>query len=232
MFLSHRVVRPDQSGYGRILGQAMFNSKRLYAAIVTLGLDHEDIVVAPAQRLPAEREHPHDEKALREQLRFIHDRIVVKSNEQILADPEAMKLLAEMGSDQIIIGYAFNARIDGKPNTSLDKANRLNRRIVEILNVAPAKAGAKGLVAPNDQPDVILSGSAFERELYKNHYLAPLLARLGVQDDPRIDAVDYLVSCTMDPWVTDTSEGDFIGKVLRPAVAAGVRKAIAEIFHK
>ena len=36
VWLAHRVIRPDRSGYGRILGQCMWTSKRLFCRLATL----------------------------------------------------------------------------------------------------------------------------------------------------------------------------------------------------
>ncbi|MEU7094666.1 pyridoxal phosphate-dependent decarboxylase family protein [Kitasatospora aureofaciens] len=229
VYLSHRVITTDQHGYGKILGQALFNSKRLYAAFVTLGLDHPDLLVAPLQRLPVERERPGDARALREQLRFILDRIVCKSNEEIRTDPEARELLAELGSDQVVIAYAFNAVRQGQPNPDLAKANRINRLIAEKLGVAPTVPAARNTPASPQRPDLIVSGSALEPGLYGGVYMRRVADRLGLQGDPSGTPIRHLVSCTLDPWLTDTERGDFI-PVLREALAEGARAAIREVF--
>ncbi|HEV7517628.1 MAG TPA: pyridoxal-dependent decarboxylase, partial [Thermoanaerobaculia bacterium] len=54
VYLSHRVIRPDQSGYGQILGKSFWSSKRLYAALITMASEKDDFIVVPFQRLPAE----------------------------------------------------------------------------------------------------------------------------------------------------------------------------------
>ncbi|MGW2370961.1 hypothetical protein [Kitasatospora sp. NPDC001683] len=53
--------------------------------------------------------------------------------------------------------------------------------------------------------------------------------RLGLRGDPGETPISHLVSCTLDPWLTDTERGDFI-PVLREALAEGVRAAIREVF--
>ncbi|HLB38807.1 MAG TPA: pyridoxal-dependent decarboxylase, partial [Gemmatimonadales bacterium] len=52
VYLSHRVIRADRSGYGRLLGKCAFNSARFYAALVTLATDDDPFIVVPFQRLP------------------------------------------------------------------------------------------------------------------------------------------------------------------------------------
>ncbi|MGA5822009.1 hypothetical protein ACPC54_29600 [Kitasatospora sp. NPDC094028] len=60
-------------------------------------------------------------------------------------------------------------------------------------------------------------------------YLRRVAGRLGIHADPGGTPISYLVSCTMDPWLTDTERGDFI-PVLREALAEGARAAIGDVF--
>ena len=53
VYLSHRVIRTDQSGYGKILGKCFWSSKRLYAAMITMANEHDDFIIVPFQQLPA-----------------------------------------------------------------------------------------------------------------------------------------------------------------------------------
>jgi glutamate/tyrosine decarboxylase-like PLP-dependent enzyme len=127
VYLSHKVIRPTKSGYGRIHGQALFSCKRLYARLVSMAFRF--VVVVPVPRLPAER-NGEDTAA---QLQFIRERIDRRSNEEILADPEALSLLQELGPDLNILAYAFNFRdLDGRLNTDLARTNRLNRRLYDV----------------------------------------------------------------------------------------------------
>lgn len=224
VWLSHRVVPPDRGGHGRLLGRALFNSRRLYAAIATLGVDHEDILVVPGVRLPAERDAPGDATALREQSEFILERIVERSNDQVMRDPEARDLLARLGSDQIACGYVVNLVEGGTPQPSLRRANALNTALAARLGMRPVDGPLPGLPAPEDRPPLFLHGSHFAREEYGPAYVGRLIDRLGVDDDPEVGAIDYVISCTMNPWVSETEVGDFI-----PALRAALADAIREV---
>jgi glutamate/tyrosine decarboxylase-like PLP-dependent enzyme len=224
VYLSHRVISTDRSGYGKLLGKALFNSKRLYAAIVTMAGDDDPFVIVPCQRLPAERTHPGNEARLQEQLAFIRGRIVPKSNEELLADPEAMDLLMELGSDQIIIAYAFNFTRNGIPNPSLEAMNDLNQRIFHALNIEPAEA-VRARPAKK-MPPLLVTASKFEPAVYSADFLRRMRTRLGVEDG-RTQAIDYLISTTMDPWVTDTENGDFI-----PVLIEALRNTVTNLIHK
>ncbi|GAA2986151.1 pyridoxal phosphate-dependent decarboxylase family protein [Kitasatospora sp. NPDC127116] len=214
VYLSHRVIRTDAAGYGRILGQALFNSKRLYAAVRTMARPDDPFTVTTVQRLPAERAAHPGAQGVEEQLDFIRRRIVPWSNEKLLEDDEAMALLKELGSDQIIIGYAFNPVIDGRPNTVLQKANDLNDLIYSRLSIRPSATEPR-VPAPEEMPPLILTGSEFDPAVYGQDFVGDFRARLGVtaHEDDRLP-VRYLISTTMDPWVTDTATGDFIPHIV------------------
>ncbi len=56
VWLAHRVIRPDRSGYGRILGQCMWTSKRLFCRLHTL--DDPRFRITMFNQTPAERAAP------------------------------------------------------------------------------------------------------------------------------------------------------------------------------
>lgn len=223
VYLSHRVIAPDQRGYGRILGQSMFNSKRLYSAIVTMEQENDPFIVVPCQRLPAEKKYPGDKKKIREDLRRIRDEIVDADNEDIYNNKNLLPFFRELGSDQIIIAYVFNFYEDdnkARLNKSVKKMNKLNSRIFSKLSMSPASAVK---CPPDDQsPPLIVTGSKFEPKIYKNEYMTRLRMQLGVEGDPD-EPIEYLISTTMDPWMTDTSEGNFI-----PSLVDALRKTVVD----
>jgi glutamate/tyrosine decarboxylase-like PLP-dependent enzyme len=117
VYLSHRLIRPNRSGYGKLLEKCMWNSKRLYAALSTMAGEDDPFTVTTFQRLPAERAGEPDVN-VREQLDFIRRRIVPTSNAELVNDEDAMALMKELGSDQVIVAYTFNFRTDGCVNTT------------------------------------------------------------------------------------------------------------------
>jgi glutamate/tyrosine decarboxylase-like PLP-dependent enzyme len=228
VYLSHRVIAPDQRGYGRILGQSLFNSKRLYSAIVTMAGDKDPFIVVPCQRLPAEKKYPGDREKIREELERIHTQIVGVKNEDIYNNPELLQFFRELGSDQIIIAYVFNFYEDDERkrlNKNVKRMNDLNRRIFQTLSLHPADAVKCPPEGP--PPHLIVTASQFEPKIYKEEYLTRLREQLGVDGDPD-EPIEYLISTTMDPWVTDTSKGNFIPQLI-DALRATVRTEIDKI---
>ncbi|MGK5534086.1 pyridoxal phosphate-dependent decarboxylase family protein [Streptomyces sp. URMC 129] len=247
VYLSHRVIRGDRTGYGRILGQSLFNSKRLYAGIVTMNRPAAPAAgpapapayeVVPVQWLPAEK----NGGDLRAQLDFIRDRVVRRSNRELVADEEAMRLFAELGSDQIVIGYAFNPYVDGRLNRDVALANAVNQEIHDRLSIVPARepAGAAGdRAAPPfapGMPPMILMGSVFDPAVYGDEFVRGLARRMGL-DVPGatapggLPALRYLISTTMNPWMSDTAAGDFTPELIR-ILDATARAAIGHVLAR
>jgi hypothetical protein len=221
VYLSHKVIRPTKSGYGRIHGQALFSCKRLYARLVTMSFRY--VVVVPVPRLPAERSG----EDVTAQLKFIRERIDRRSNEEILADPEALSLLQELGPDQNILAYAFNFRhLDGHLNTDLALTNRLNRRLYDVLSVKPGEDiyGCRLMLSTTD-----LAGRD-----YGDEFIQAYKQRLGVGDSPG-DTITVLRSTVMDPWLTETAKGSFLDVIeeeLRSALAKALSgDALLQVFE-
>jgi hypothetical protein len=219
VYLSHRVIRPDQTGYGKILGRTLFNSKRLYAALVTLPRADDPFVIEPIQRLPAVR-RGEPEEAVRAELRRIREEIVERSNEEILADDETMALFRELGSDQNIVSYAFNALVEGERNEDVAALNALNTAVFEELSLGRD---------PGRTPEtkMFVTSSAADPAVYGERFVEEFRRRLGVTGSAATP-ITFLISTTMDPWLTDTASGDFIPTlmdVMRQAVLKAVERA-------
>ena len=222
-WLAHKVIPPTQDGYGKILGQCMWTSNRLYCRLLTLKDRHKkdryEIVVL--QRLPAERKGQSAAK-VKAQRKFIKDNFVHCTNKALLAlldrDPNAKQLFRDIGSDQVILGYTFNFyEKSGHLNTDAQKLKDLNDRIFEIcsITVPPANLNSKNL---------ILNSSTFDEQSYGKPFLDNYCRRLGVVNPGNVP-IPFLISTTMDPWTTDTPGGDFL-QVVEDALRDAVNQAI------
>ena len=222
VYLSHKVISTDQSGYGKILGRTLFNSKRLYSALVTLPEDDDPFVIETIQRLPAVRAGEPPAK-VQAQLEKIRTQIAERTNDEILADAATMKLFRELGSDQNIVSYAFNFLVDGGRNQDVAKLNALNNAIYTKLSL-----GAD----PEKVPDtkMFVTSSDLDPAVYGTEIVEDFRGRLGVTGSPDTP-IAFLISTTMDPWLTDTAAGNFIPtlmQVLRGAVLAAVAEVLPE----
>jgi glutamate/tyrosine decarboxylase-like PLP-dependent enzyme len=216
VYLSHRVIRPTRSGYGKIIGEALFSCRKLYARLLSMDLPQQRLKAIPVPRLPTERQGG-DGSADRKRIADLIDR---QSGAQIRENSAALALLKEIGPDQNILAYAFNFYDrEGVLNTDLEMANRLNRAIYDHLSIKPGDDiyGHPMIVSTTDL-DAAAYGPAFIED-YKR--------RLGVTGSTGT-SVTVLRSVVMDPWVSDTSAGSFID-ILEAEIRKAATAALAAI---
>jgi glutamate/tyrosine decarboxylase-like PLP-dependent enzyme len=213
VWLAHRVIRPDRSGYGRILGQCMWTSKRLFCRLHTL--DDPRFRITMFNQTPAERlRRPDDElQAEREAIRRFVDIDNAGLDAMLHADPAAKTLFTSLGSDQVILAFSLNFRMaDGRMNNDLALANAFNDRVFNHCSLIEPRADVSDL-------ELILTSSRYEPGVYGHHFVDAFCRRLGVTPHAAL-GVDFLISTTMDPWTTETEGGDFL-----VTIEAALRKA-------
>lgn len=220
VYLAHRVIRPDKTGYGKILSQCVWTSKRMYCRLATM---QDRDPVQPSrfrtvvfQMLPAEIAGLGPDAVQREQ--DLVKSFVGLSNDDLLAklrsDRDAAKLFREIGSDQVILTYALNFRdpATGEWNTDPEKCRKLNNGIYNACSIVDRNESL-------DELDLILTGSEFDAASYGPDFVRHFSNRLGLVN-PNAERLSFLISTTMNPWTTDTSQGDFLA-----VVEAALRKA-------
>ena len=215
VWLAHRVIRPDRSGYGRILGQCMWTSKRLFCRLATL--DDPRLTVTLFNMTPAERAGGRAEEIAAERVairRFVD--LDNRALRDLLEQDEAARdLFTALGSDQVILAFALNFKhASGHLNHDLDRANALNDAVFARCSMIEPRECLDGL-------DLLLTSSRFEPAVYGRNFVDTFCRRLGVA--PRRDAggVNFLISTTMDPWTTETNGGDFLATIVQALVRAG-----------
>lgn len=106
----------------------------MYCHWATMSLDHHDLLVVPFRPLPSELGPNHDLRTVNEERRYIRDHILNRTKQELVSDPKARALMHNLGSDLVVNAYACNFRVDGKVNTDVCEANRLNSRISKKLS--------------------------------------------------------------------------------------------------
>ncbi|AUX42264.1 decarboxylase [Sorangium cellulosum] len=223
VFLAHKVIRPNEVGYGSIHRKALFNCRRVYARLLCMARPEDNFVVVPVPRLPAEITGG-DVAA---QIQFIRERIDRRDTDALLADDEAMRLLAELGPDLNILTYAFNLKHpDGRMNRSLAQANRLNKAVYEVLSLKPGED-------PSGHP-LIVTTTDFEDVHYGAVFMESYKHRLGVEGPGH--AITVLRSTVMNPWLTDFGDDTFLDMVereFRRAISRAMfRDSMAQVFEE
>ncbi len=210
VYLSHRCIPPSRQGYGRIIEQATWRCKLFYARLLTMARPEDPFIVVPLMRLPASE----SQEAIEAQLRLIGERIDRRPMAEILADHEAMTLLAELGPDLNILAYAFNFKtMRESVNSNLALANRLNQTLYQRFSIKPHD----DIYGYN----LIVSTTELDAAHYGSDFIADYKRRLGVQESPG-ERVTVLRSVIMDPWsmastgsaFLDLIEGEFRSALL------------------
>lgn len=221
VYLSHAVVPPDQRGYGKILGRALYNCKLFHARLLTMNTVASDFVVVPGPRFKLSDSLKRKYGGEKQALEFLRQQIQGMRQEQLLSasGEEELELLRETGADLNILTYAFNFKTEKGLNTSLEEANTFNRKIYERLGV---KADGRDIYGYR----LLVSTTDFIEEDYGKKFFDDYKTRLlgsgaasGRGEEGRITV---LRSVIMDPWITEDLQGrpflDTIIEELRAAV--------------
>lgn len=207
VYFSHKIIRPNTDGYGKISGRCFFNAKRFYAALVCLNIENLPFFIVTLVPIPAIQQGK-DPSEIQKQYEFIRDRIVNKSNEELMQDTEAFSLFKELGGDQTIISYTFSYYdLNKKPISDMKKINDFNDLVYQTFSFSAPPGRAEHV------PEIVVTSSSFTRENYGNKLLDNLRFRLGVTngyDDP----VNFIISTIMNPWLSETVKGSFIPELI------------------
>lgn len=133
--------------------------------------------------------------------KFIRDHIIGKSNEALVADKEAMKMLRDLGSDLNINVFACNFRLGGVANDDVEEANYLNNAVFKRLSITTP------FIKSTEIP-MFLSATTFKAAEY-GVCLDDFKARLGLE---RTSGQDLFVlrNVVMSPFQT---AGNFVEKI-------------------
>lgn len=204
VYFSHKVIRPNMSGYGKISGECFFNAKRFYAALVCLNIQNLPFFVVPLIPIPAIQQNLPAPQVL-QQYQFIRDRIVNVSNQQLINDPEAFALFKELGGDQTIITYMYNDyNADRTPNGNMQSINDFNNAIYTAFSFKPYEKHT-------EETPIVVTSSQFTRINNGNVLMDDLRKRLGVNgNDGYNDPINFIISTIMNPWLSNTVNGSFI----------------------
>ncbi len=223
VWMAHKVIPLDNSGYGLLLGECSFSAKRYYCQWITLGNPSEgdDFEIRMLAKLPDRISKADGSLSLvgeGEILKFIRTHIIGKTNEDIDKDADAMYVLSELGTDVLINAFMVNYKTeDGEWNHDADKLNQLNQKLFDKFSISDSETAEK------DKVDYILMMTTLE----KDAYAAPLKAlkdAWGI-DFNGTDGVNCLVNTIMNPWTTTEGFIDTISKVFKE----GIEECVAQM---
>jgi hypothetical protein len=186
-YLHHSVLGLNESGHGALLGQVSFTCRRFGAHWAAMSDETTDFIVVPF--------NPLEDESYKE---IIRTRIIPKSNEEIVQDEEAYKVLCTLASDLNINAFACNFRINGEVNDDVEEANYLNKRVFDRLS----------LTTPREDPMAIplfLSSTIFAQADYQE-CVRHFQSRIGLETDSMQDLF-VLRNVVMSPF---QAAGNFV----------------------
>ena len=238
VYLSHRVIPLNTRGYGRILGRCLFNSKRFYAALVSMAID-DDFNITILQRLPSEKQGKSEEEILAQKLYLKNTIVPCRTDELIeqvfgLPEPatedqkEALETFQSIGSDLSILTYAFNFKTVKGWNRDLGQMNLLNTTIFNKLSLHPPKDGKLPDIEKIPDTEMFVTGSELVPHIHGKTLINDICRRAGV-DTASDTGVNMLISTTQNPWLSSTSGDRDMIETLIEVLRKTVRESIIDI---
>ncbi|MEZ6041703.1 MAG: pyridoxal-dependent decarboxylase [Planctomycetaceae bacterium] len=199
VWLSHAVIRPSVSGYGKLLNAALLNAKLFTMRLWLMARPEDCFVVTPLAPLPRATEG----SDAMEQLRKIQ--VIVRSrgireflNSATAAD---LRFFNELGPDQQIVDYTFNFRRgDGTLNKCLADMNSMNAKIYDALHVQEGR--------DVNQYDLLITQTEMSVSDYGDAFIQSYLDRMKItRPEPGNCQIYVNRSVVMDPWIDSTPSG-------------------------
>lgn len=226
VYLSHRVIRTDRSGYGDLLARCLFNAKRFYAMLVCL--EGPDFTVTPFQKLPAETVPGATAADIATQKRrILHDILPLRDRDLVEAlreDADLFALFRDMGPDLTITTYAFNPVSADGPNCDPGLMNEMNDLIFRRLSLQSFKGG----VVPTTP--MFVTSSDFDPAQYGQALVSDFAARAGVQPQDGLP-MSFLISTTQNPWLSEAGGGQVL-KTLRDVLSDTASSAAQAVMAR
>jgi hypothetical protein len=225
VFMSHRILRPDRSGYGNLIQGAIFNAKLFFIHLLRIGEEYKREQIDFKPYVLREKQVPNKfwENGLVKKFmnREISDEDFIKNFLRDISLKENLNLFRSLGPDQSTLAYAFNWR----GNTSLTMANKLNDSIFHKLYPDPKD----GKPISIDKFDMFITRTTFSHREYGDTFVKDFAKGLGISFDHMADKITCLRSVVMDPWIINTLKNskdfDFIGSTLIPALIGAVESS-------
>jgi hypothetical protein len=196
VWLSHAVLPPSVSGYGKLIRHVMYNTKLLYLRMRHLTGDHFRTTVLAREMEPGSGAI----EDLATQVAGAEEGVLFAES---ITDQQE-EVLREVGPDMNMVDYVFNFKwADGTWNTDLHALNEFNVAIYDKFHVKEGTIGAGRVVAFGERGDdypLIISQTELAVADYGETLLVDFLQRIGVAVPQGNFAIKVNRSVVMDPW--------------------------------
>lgn len=181
VYLSHKVIRPDKTGYGKIINQSVVNSKIFYLYLNFIKEIFEEELKFEIVMFEEFQETDQKKK----------DDLIKHLKNDELDDIKEKDYLKTVGGDQNIIDYIF---IDSG-DRSIERTLSLNQAVFNALSLAPGQE--------LEGNEIFVSMTTFYQNEYGNNFMKALGNRVCPdKHDPNFipQAIPCIRSVIMDPW--------------------------------
>ena len=206
VYFSHRIIKPDQSGYGRILGRCTFNAKRFFAQMMAIESDYFKLAALTDLE-------PHEIELIKEWPSLSNAELWERLSESKIE----FDIFQRTGPDLNIISYALNPILNGKENRDPKVTNDFNKALFKKLS---------NQSVDEPLPEVIVTSSSFDSEDSLNA-IRSLRTQLGLKQDDDMD-MNFLITTVMNPWLSDTDSGK---RNMIPELVGYLQKAAEDLVQ-
>ena len=235
VLLAHRAIGLHKQGYGRLLGQLVWTSKRIYCRLLTLhkrlAPGARPIRITPIQMLPGEFDNQDVEPQIELCAEFaalstraLWDRLHPRDG----GNEKERQFFLDLGSDQVIVGFMVNFA-DRDNHASW---NRCPKKLDALTDAIFHKCSIIDPTEKNvNDVEVMFTASRVNPKVYGDGFTKRLCERLHV-DDPGSAGLGFLITTAMNPWAIDETTGDAPGRDHFEVIEKALMKATYEALDE
>lgn len=212
VWMAHRTIPLDNTGYGQILGECLFSAKIYYCYWLTLAEESDCFEIQTLVPLPKAIQAGTARLEGKEQiLNFIRENIINKSNEEIAANPDALYFLQEVGADVLINSFIVNFKTDGILNHDLEKMNLLNNMLFDKFSITSVEQTVK------EAPEYMLTLSKLNSSDYKAAF-ERICKEWDIQTGKDSYSLNFLINTILQPWPNDKAFVNDIMQIFKSGI--------------
>ncbi|KAM9976343.1 hypothetical protein ACTFIR_010184 [Dictyostelium discoideum] len=204
-YLTHSLIRPSKSGYGKILKRCILNSKLFFISLLIRfdGNNSNNIKVFTIGNNPSS-----------DVLNYLKSEIIdsntgkIKSLDQIVSNKTLLQILSNYGSDLngVCFGFNFISPSTGELNDDYQKYVELNKMIIDRLDFSRGP-----------EADLVFAHTSLNNS-YGNEFISNFLEtnelKINIPTNYSKIKIPLLRSSAMSPFISETSEGSYIDIML------------------
>ncbi|KAM9978918.1 hypothetical protein ACTFIY_012668 [Dictyostelium cf. discoideum] len=203
-YLTHSIIRPSKTGYGKILKRCILNSKLFYISLLIKfnGYNGNNIKVVTVDNIPSN-----------DVLNYLKSEIIdcetgkIKPLDQIVSNKKLLQFISNYGADLngVCFGFNFISPSTGELNNDYQKYVELNKMIIDRFDYSRGP-----------EADLVF-GNTFLNNSYGNEFISNFLETNELKTNiPTYNkiSIPLLRSSTMSPFISETSEGSYIDIIL------------------